>query len=124
MWVSVTPTRRSAAKATVDESDAHKRVSFFRSGLEYTDAYVAAFRIIRKHEANRPTGGGGRLPNEIKQAIRKALDNNWLVSRDMFENHHLAVTVATVATVAYGNWSYFGRYYWSEPSPEVAAQVR
>lgn len=106
----------AAAQATVNEPDAHQRVAFFRSGLEYTDAYVAAFRIIRKYEANRP--GGKRLPNETKAAIRKALDNNWLVSRDMFENHHLAVNVA------YGSWSYFGRYYWSEPSPEVAAQVQ
>lgn len=108
----------AAARSTVNEPEARQRVAFFRSGLEYTDAYVQAFRIIHKHEANRP--GGKRLPNETKHAIRKALDNNWLVSRDMFENHHLAVNVATVA---FGSWAYFGRYYWSEPSPEIAASV-
>ena len=101
-----------AAATTVDEPDARKRVAFLRDGLEYTDAYVAVFRVIREHEAS----GGGRLPKETKQRIREALDNNWLVSRDMFENHHLAVNVATVA---YGSWSYFARFGWSNPSEEV-----
>ena len=68
------------------------------------------------HEA----AGAGRLSNETKQRIRQALDNNWLVSRDIFENHHLAVNVATVA---WGSWNFFGRYYWSEPSPEIRAKV-
>jgi hypothetical protein len=104
----------AAKTATKDEPDTHSRVAFVRSGLEYTDAYVAAFRIIREHQARNPDGG--RLPNDTKQRIRKALDNNWLVSRDVFENHHLAVNVATVA---WGSWSYFGRFYWSDPSPEV-----
>jgi hypothetical protein len=108
-----------AGSATKHEADANKRVAFLRSGLEYTNAYVAAFRIIRDHESNKP--GGGRLPNTTKQQIRKALDNNWLVSRNMFENHHLAVNVPTVA---WGSWSYFGRYYWSAPSPEVRQQVQ
>ncbi len=106
----------AAETATRDEPDAHERVAFLRSGLEYTDAYVAAFRIFREHEAS----GGGRLPSETKLRIRKALDNNWLVSRDMFENHHLAVNVATVA---YGSWSYFARFYWSDPSPEIRERV-
>jgi hypothetical protein len=106
----------AAATATDGEPDASKRVAFLRSGLEYTDAYVAAFRIFREHEAS----GGGRLPNETKQRIRDALDNNWLVSRDIFENHHLAVNVATVA---WGSWNFFGRYYWSEPSPEIRANL-
>ncbi|TWT84349.1 hypothetical protein CA13_58260 [Planctomycetes bacterium CA13] len=105
-----------AAAATADEPDASKRVAFLRSGLEYTDAYVAAFRIFREHEA----AGGGRLLKETKQRIREALDNNWLVSRGIFENHHLAVNVATVA---WGSWNYFGRYYWSDPSPEIRAKV-
>ena len=43
-------------------------------------------------------------------------DNNWLVSRDVFENHHLAVNIPTVA---WGSWNFFGRFYWSDPSPEV-----
>lgn len=103
-----------AASATKGDADTQSRVAFLRSGLEYTDAYVAAFRVIREHEADKPSGG--RLPTETKQRIRAALDNNWLVSRDVFQNHHLAVNVPTVA---WGSWSYFGRYYWSEPSPEV-----
>ncbi|MFT5328572.1 MAG: hypothetical protein ACI8P0_006485 [Planctomycetaceae bacterium] len=102
----------SATEATNGESEAHQRVAFLRSGLDYTDAYVAAFRIFREHEAS----GGGRLPPEIKQRIRTALDNNCLASRDVFENNHLAVNVATVA---WGSWSYFGRFYWSDPSPEI-----
>ncbi len=106
----------AAATATANEPDVSERVAFLRSGLEYTDAYVAAFRIFRKHEA----AGGGRLSNETKQRIREALDRNWLVSRDIFEHYHLAVNVATVA---WGSWSYFGRYYWSEPSPEVRAKA-
>ena len=28
-----------------------------------------------------------------------------------------------VATVAWGSWSYFGRYYWSEPSLDVRQAV-
>jgi len=104
----------AAARATDGESGASDRVAFLRSGLEYTDAYVAAFRIIREHEAS----GGGRLPGETKQRIRGALDNNWLVSRDVFENHHLAVNVATVA---WGSWAYFGRYGWNGPSDGLKA---
>lgn len=105
-----------AAEATKDEANAHRRVAFVRTGLDYTDAYVAAFRIFREHDAS----GRGRLPPETKQRIREALDNNWLASRDVFENNHLAVNVATVA---WGSWAYFARYYWSEPSPEVRAKV-
>jgi len=109
----------AAGKATRNEPVAHKRVAFLRSGLEYTDAYVAAFRIIRRHEAQKPRGG--RLPETVKQQIRQALDNNWLASRDIFENHHLAVNVPTVA---WGSWSYFGRYYWNNPSPEVREKAQ
>jgi hypothetical protein len=108
----------AAKTATKAEPDAHSRVAFVRSGLEYTDAYVAAFHIIREHQTRNPDGG--RLPNDTKQRIRAALDNNWLVSRDVFENNHLAVNVATVA---WGSWAYFGRFYWSEPSPEVRARA-
>ena len=86
--------------------------------MEYTDAYVAVFRIIREHEAKNPKGK--RLPDKTKQRIRKALDNNWLVSRDMFKNHHLAVNMATVA---YGSWNYFGRFGWSEPSPGIKKPI-
>lgn len=106
----------TAADATKGESQTHQRVSFLRSGLDYTQAYVAAFHLFREHEL----AGGGRLSPEMKQRIRDALDNNWLVSRDVFENHHLAVNVATVA---WGSWAYFGRYYWSDPSPEVRAKA-
>ena len=105
-----------AARATKNEPDAHKRVAFLRTGFDYTAAYVAAFRIIREHEAS----GEGRLPNETKARIREALDDNWLVSRDVFENNHLAVNVATVA---WGSWAYFGRYYWNEPSPEIRVKA-
>lgn len=105
-----------AARATKSESDAGKRVAFLRTGLDYTEAYVNVFRIIRQHEAS----GGGRLPPDTKQRIRNALDNNWLVSRNVFENHHLAVNVATVA---WGSWSFFGRFGWSEPSPAVQTQA-
>ena len=106
----------AAAAATRDEPDAHQRVAFLRSGLDYTRAYVAVFRVIREHRA----AGGGRLSEETKQRIRDHLDNNWLVSRDVFANHHFAVNVATVA---WGSWSYFARFGWSDPSPEVRRQV-
>ncbi len=108
----------AAKLATAGEPDAQARVAFLRSGLEYTDAYAAAFHIIREHQTRNP--GGGRLPETTKQRIRKALDNNWLVSRDIFENHHLAVNVGTVA---WGSWNYFGRFYWSDPSPETRKQA-
>lgn len=106
-----------AAKATRNEPDAHKRVAFIRSGLEYTNTYSTVFHIIREHQANNPEGT--RLPKGTKQRIRTALDNNWLVSRDVFENNHLAVNVATVA---WGSWAYFGRFGWSNPSPEIRKQ--
>jgi hypothetical protein len=102
----------AAADATEEESDAHKRVAFLRGGLEYTDAYVAVLRIIREHQAS----GAKRLPPETKRRIRETLDRNWLVSRDVFENQHLAVNVATVA---WGSWNYFARFGWSDPSPEI-----
>ena len=105
-----------ADAATKHDRDANRRVAFLRSGLDYTDAYAAAFRIIREHEA----GGGGRLHPETKQRIRSALDDNWLVSRDVFENNHLAVNVATVA---WGSWNYFGRFGWSDPSPDIRQSV-
>lgn len=100
---------------TAHYEDALNRVAFLRSGLDYTEAYVAAFRIIREYEAT-----GGRLPPETRQRIRNALDKNWLVSRDVFEHNHLAVNVATVA---WGSWAYFVRFGWSDPSPEVRASV-
>ena len=102
-----------AASATQTELD---RVAFLRSGLDYTEAYVSAFHIIRNHQSS----GGGRLPSETKQRIRDALDKNWLVSRDVFENNHLAVNVATVA---WGSWNFFGRYGWAEPSAEIREQA-
>ena len=106
----------AAKLAAACELDARKRIAFLRRGLEYTNAYAAVFRIIRQHEVS----GGRRLPPETKNRIRAALDNNWLVSRDVFENNHLAVNVATVA---WGSWSYFARFGWSKPSPEVRTKA-
>ena len=101
-----------ADKATRDEPAANKRVEFIRSGLEYTDAFAAFFRLEAEHKAS----GGGRLPPEMKSRMREALDKNWLVSRDIFKNHHLAVNVPTVA---WGTWAYFARFGWSEPSEAI-----
>jgi len=100
-----------AAAATRDEPAAHRRVAFLRSGLEYTDAYSAVFRTIREYQASK-----SRLTPEWRGRFRKAMDRNWLVSRDIFENHHLAVNVACVA---WGSWSYFNRFGWNGPSEET-----
>ena len=107
----------AAATATRNEVEAHRRVAFLRTGLEYSEAYFAAFRIIREHEAS----GGGRLSQEMRQRIGKALDRNWLVSREVFEHEPLAVNVPIVA---WGSWKYFGRFGWSEPSAEPRSRAR
>ncbi|MFT5123358.1 MAG: hypothetical protein ACI9TH_003950 [Kiritimatiellia bacterium] len=105
------------AAGNVDAVPEHAaRVKFLQAGLDYTEAYVAGFRLFRAHEA----AGGGRLSKELKQEIRVVVDENWLKYREMFEHHHMAVNVATVA---WGSRAYFGRYYWSSPSPEVLENV-
>ena len=50
--------------------------------------------------------GGGRLTPARKERFRIALDRNWKLSRNIFDDHHLAVNVAYVA---WGSWGYFGR---------------
>ncbi len=104
-----------AAEATRDEPDAKRRVAFLRDGLEYTDAYTAFYRLEREHQES----GGGRLSPEMKARMREALDRNWVESRRIFEHNHLAVNIATVA---YGSWSYYARFGWSEPSEEIRKQ--
>ena len=106
---------KQAATATRDEPAAQRRVAFLRSGLEYTDAYSAVRRIIREYQESK-----SRLTPEWRRRFRTAMDRNWLVSRDVFENHHLAVNVACVA---WGSWSYFARFGWSGPSEETKKQA-
>jgi len=104
-----------AAAATADDPQTRQRVAFLRTGLEYTDAYRAIFRVDRAWQE----AGGGRLTPEWKERFRAALDRNWEISRDIFENNHFAVNVATVA---WGSWEYFGRYGWKSPSIEDRRQ--
>ena len=102
-----------AAGKVSDDAQAKARVEFLRVGLEYTDAYCDIYRIDREWQAL-----GGRLSPEMKERARKALDRNWQASRDIFENHPLAVNVANVA---WGSWGYFKRFQWKDVSPEVLA---
>lgn len=98
-----------AAEATRNEPEFRERVTFLRAGLEYTDAYCAIFRVNREWQAS----GIGHLSKEYREAFRVLCDRNWEVSRDVFENHHLAVNVPNVA---WGSWAYFGRFGWNGPS--------
>ncbi len=103
-----------AAAKVNDDVKAKARVEFLRVGLEYTDAYCDIYRIDREWQAL-----GGRLSPEMKERAHKALDRNWEASRDIFENHPLAVNVANVA---WGSWGYFKRFQWKDVSPEVLAR--
>ena len=103
-----------AAKLAADDEQALARVEFLRVGLEYTDAYCDIYRIDREWQEI-----GGRLSPEMKARAGKALDRNWEASRDIFENHPLAVNVANVA---WGSWGYFKRFQWKDVSPEVLAR--
>ena len=102
-----------AGTLTEADLESHVRVEFLKAGLDYTAAFVAFFRLEEEHKA----AGGGRIPPEMKQRMRDALDRNWLVSRTVFEENHLAVNVATVA---WGTWSYFARFGWNEPSEGIS----
>jgi hypothetical protein len=101
-----------AAKATADDPESNRRVSFLRVGLDYTETYSAVFHLIQAWEE----AGGGRLEGELKERFRVALDQNWEASRDIFDNHPLAVNVASVA---WGSWGYFNRLAWKGPSESV-----
>ena len=103
-----------AAAAVVNDPESKARVEFLRVGLEYTDAYCDIWRIDREWQAI-----GGRLSPEMKERARKALDRNWEASRDIFENHPLAVNVANVA---WGSWGYFKKFQWPGVSPEILAK--
>jgi hypothetical protein len=103
-----------ADAATQNDAESNRRVAFLRVGLDYTDAYSAVFRLMREWDA----AGGGRLTPEAKENFRIALDRNWVASRDIFDNHHLAVNVASVA---WGSWGYFNRLGWKGPSEAVKA---
>ncbi|MGB6043749.1 MAG: hypothetical protein WBF93_11385, partial [Pirellulales bacterium] len=81
-------------------------------GLEYTETYTAFYRIEDRYNA----AGGRELTPEFRREFTAALDRNWTVSRDIFQNDHLAVNVAYVA---WGSWRYFGRFGWTGPSPEA-----
>jgi len=103
-----------AAAKTGDNAEAGARVEFLRVGLNYTDAFCDIYRIDREWQAT-----GGRLSPEMKERARLALDRNWEASRDIFENHPLAVNVANVA---WGSWGYFKRFQWKDVSPDVLAK--
>ncbi len=106
-----------AAEATRDSPGEHRRVAFLRVGLEYAAAYANVFRLWAEWEA----AGGGRLTDAQRQKMRTAIEANWETSRDIFENHPLAVNVTAVA---WGSWGYFGRMGWGEPSPELLEKWR
>jgi hypothetical protein len=103
-----------AALAVASDAKPKARVEFLRVGLEYTDAYCDIYRIDREWQEI-----GGRLSLEMKERARRALDRNWEASRDIFENHPLAVNVANVA---WGSWGYFKKFQWKDVSPEVLAK--
>ena len=106
-----------AARSTRGGSDAHRRVAFLRTGLEYTAKYAAVFQAWNQWV----NAGGGRLTTDQRQIFRDAIDRNWESSRDIFENHPLAVNVTSVA---WGSWGYFGRMGWSKPSEELLNKWR
>jgi hypothetical protein len=105
-----------AARATRDDPEAGERVAFLRAGLEYTDAYCAVFRLNREWQDS----GIGRLTNEYRERFRVVCDRNWEASRDILEDHHLAVNVITVA---WGSWAYFGRFGWNGLSERARAAL-
>lgn len=106
-----------AAKATREGSDTHRRVNFLRIGLEYTVNYAAVFQAWNKWVES----GGGRLSKEQRQIFRDVIERNWESTRNIFENHPLAVNVTSVA---WGSWGYFGRMGWSKPSEELLNRWR
>lgn len=101
-----------AKAATQGDVDTSKRVAFLRVGLEYTDAYCEIFRINREWEAT----GSKRYSKEFLERIGKACDRNREVSRDVFENNHLAINTTYVA---WGSWAYFGRFGWNSSSDKL-----
>ena len=103
-----------AARATAEDPESSRRVAFLRVGLDYTEAYSAVFHLMREWEA----AGGGRLQGEMKERMTAALDRNWMASRNIFDNHPLAVNVANVA---WGSWGYFNRLAWKGPTDEAKA---
>jgi len=101
-----------AKESTQNDPDAMRRVAFLRVGLEYTDAYSDIFRINREWEAS----GNKRYSKEFLERIRSACDRNRKVSRDVFENNHLAVNTTYVA---WGSWAYFGRFGWKSAAKQT-----
>ena len=100
-----------AAAAVDRESDEHRRVEFLRVGLEYTAGYST---MMRRFYAWKEAGA--QRTDEHNRQLRAAIEQNWLNSRDIFENHPLAVNVCTVA---WGSWGLFRQTRWSGPSEEL-----
>ena len=67
--------------------------------------------IVRQIRDAAPSPSGERL-------AFTALDRMWIASRDIFDNHPLAVNVANVA---WGSWGYFNRLAWRGPTDEAKA---
>ena len=106
-----------AAEVTRDSQDEHRRVAFLRVGLDYTADYSAVFRAWNDWVA----AGGGRLTDEQRQKFRAVIETNWESSRNIFENHPLAVNITNVA---WGSWGYFRRVGWNAPSQELLDKWR
>ena len=90
-------------------------MDFFNGIAERVAAKHGYSSIFRTNDAWQAEGGG-RLTPEIRERFRGPLERNWENSRNIFENHFLAVNVANVA---WGSWAYLPRFGWKGASEEM-----
>ena len=98
----------AADEAAKDNEEVRRRITFLRTGLDFTEVQAEIYRLLRL------TGERRLKPDERDRAIQ-LLDKKFLMMRDIFENNHFAVNVASMS---WGEWWRFKRLGWDGPSTE------
>lgn len=84
-----------AQELAADHRTIRERVAFLRAGLVFTDLSARGHRLRAAAVAGEPVD---------MDAAHELLDRRWLLMREIFRRHHLAVNVAAVAALDSQLW--------------------
>ncbi|MFH1718300.1 MAG: DUF4838 domain-containing protein [Planctomycetota bacterium] len=102
-----------ADKAAGSDTHVRKRISFLRTGLDFTELQARIYRHVR-HDAEK------RLTEREKEEARRLLDEKWLIMRRIFREEHFAVNVSAMC---WGEWGRFKRLGWEGPSQQTVSSA-
>ena len=98
-----------ADRAAQSDQQVHKRISFLRTGLDFTELQAKIYLFLTLSSKRR-------LSKDEQAQAKRLLEEKWLMMRRIFQQEHFAVNVSAMC---WGEWWRFKRLDWSGPSQQA-----